>query len=121
LSGSSMTKVGAGAARAAIAERERPSGGVEERRARHRTHRSGPLVTGGIMVAPAAAVLLVFWAAPLVLVMGFSFFHWTDGTRPRFVGVGEYRLVLSSHLFWHSVGITLVFAAGTVAVGTLIS
>jgi len=96
-------------------------GGREIVSRRRRVGRRRPLLTGGIMVLPASLILLVFWVIPLVLVIGFSFFHWTDGTQPRFDGVGEYRIVLSSHLFWQSVVITLIFAAGTVVVGTLIS
>lgn len=100
-------------AKAAASKRATSSWARAERR------RSGLL--GSALIAPAGLVLLVFWAVPLVLVIAFSFFHWTDGTMPQAAGFDEYRLVLSSGLFWQSLGITVVFTLATVFFGTIIS
>ncbi|MGH9105669.1 MAG: carbohydrate ABC transporter permease [Acidimicrobiales bacterium] len=80
-----------------------------------------PALLGSVFMAPAALVLLAFWAIPLALVVAFSFFHWTDGTQPRFNGLNEYRELFSSGLFWHSLVLTVIFALATVLIGTLVS
>lgn len=73
------------------------------------------------MAAPALAVLVVFWLVPILLVVAFSFFHWTDGTNPQFSGLSEYATLFQDSLFWHSIVTTIAFVVITVVFGTLLS
>jgi len=78
-------------------------------------------LAGLVYLSPAMAVLLVFWFIPLVLVIGFSFCHWTYGTSPTFVGVKEYAEVLGSSQFWQSLVTTVIFSAGVVIGGAVLA
>lgn len=78
-------------------------------------------LAGLAYLSPAMAVLLVFWFIPLVLVIGFSFCHWTYGTSPTFVGVKEYAEVLGSSQFWQSLVTTAIFSAGVVIGGAVLA
>ncbi len=75
-------------------------------------------VAGLLYLSPAMTILLVFWILPLVLVLGFSFFHWNYGTSPTFAGLAEYREVLDTGQFWQSLGTTAIFSAAVVLVGS---
>lgn len=73
------------------------------------------------MAGPALVILLAFWLIPIILVVLFSFFHWTDGTNPKFSGIDEYATLFQDSLFWNSIVTTLVFVVITVVFGTLLS
>lgn len=74
-----------------------------------------------LYVAPALAVLGVFVFLPAVLVFLISLFRWSYGTHPVWAGLGQYALVLGSSAFWQSAWISVLFAGGTVVVGTALA
>lgn len=74
-----------------------------------------------IFLVPALAVLAVFWVLPLAIGFIFSFYHWSFGFNPQWVGFHEYALVLHSALFWQSLSNTLLFALGVVGIGTVLA
>lgn len=78
-------------------------------------------LAGVAYLTPAMAVLLVFWFIPLLLVLGFSFCHWTYGTSPTFVGVKEYAAVLGSSQFWQALITTVIFSVGVVIGGAALA
>lgn len=74
-----------------------------------------------LYLAPALAILLVFWLLPMVLVVIFSLFSWTYGTDPKWAGLSQYHLVLTDPVFWQSMRVTLEFVGAVVIVGSLLS
>ncbi len=76
---------------------------------------------GILYLLPALIILLAFWIIPLIMVFGYSFFHFIYGTHPHFVGFYQYRQLFANALFWQSVEITLVFAACVVIGGSALS
>ncbi len=72
-------------------------------------------------LAPALAILLVFWIMPMLLVVLFSLFSWTYGTDPKWAGLSQYHLVFSDPVFWQSIRVTLEFVSAVVVIGSLIS
>lgn len=62
-------------------------------------------------LAPAAAHLLVFSAGPLALLLWSSVHRWGAAVEPRpWVGVANYASVLGDAGFWHSIGVTALYA-----------
>ncbi len=72
-------------------------------------------------LVPSLMVLIVFWIVPLFFVGGYSFFHFTYGMHPRFVGFNQYHQLLETQSFWQALRVTLFFTLGVVVVGGAIS
>jgi multiple sugar transport system permease protein len=74
-----------------------------------------------LSVAMAWSTLFLFY--PLIKAAGQSLtnFSLTAGESTRWVGLSNYRDLLSDPLWWHSVLITLIFVAGTLPVSLLTS
>jgi len=64
-------------------------------------------------LAPSLVVLAVFGLYPFVEVVRFSTWDWSGLSAPTPVGLTNYRELLADPAFWHSLRVTLVFAAVT--------
>jgi ABC-type sugar transport system permease subunit len=72
-------------------------------------------------LAPAAILVVVLGALPLVALAGFSLFDWSM-TRPTsgvFIGLRNYRAIVGDTAFWHALGVTVQIAAETIVVQML--
>lgn len=70
---------------------------------------------GRVFVAPNLAAVAVFLLFPLAFSLYLSFHQWNLFSAPRFVGVGNYRRMVSGDpLFWVAVRNTAVFTVLTV-------
>ena len=74
-----------------------------------------------LSVALAWSTLFLFY--PLVKASGQSLtnFSLTAAESTRFVGLENYRQLLGDDYWWHSVLVTLIYVAGTLPVGILLS
>jgi len=70
-----------------------------------------------LFIAPAGAVLLVFWIWPLFHALSLSFRAHDGG----FVGLANYRMILTDGDFWPSLRISVWYLVGTVPAALLIS
>jgi multiple sugar transport system permease protein len=80
---------------------------------------------GGLLVAPAIAVLFVMNIFPLLWSLGLSFFAYQSNNQSiRFVGLNNYIKVLTSDLagkdMWHALTNTALFVVFTVAAQMII-
>lgn len=69
---------------------------------------------GWLFVAPALAVIGLFFAAPVAAAFvlsltDFDIYALADLRNLRFVGLGQYRALLANPLFWQALGNTLYF------------
>ena len=75
--------------------------------------RSSSAATAGLMLAPAAAVLLVFWFFPVLAALAVSFTNW-EGADPweivGWVGGRNYRRILADREFWLALANTVNYA-----------
>jgi multiple sugar transport system permease protein len=77
-------------------------------------------ITGLLFISPWLTGFLVFTAGPFVASIWLSFTRWDIVTHPVWVGLGNYHsLATRDPLFWHSLLITLKFAAVSVPLGIL--
>ncbi len=71
-----------------------------------------------LLLAPAIAFGVVFYAAPIIVSLYLSFTDWNPLGAPRWRGIGNYHYLLTADpLFWRSLLNTLVFAGGSTAIG----
>ncbi len=70
------------------------------------------------MLAPTAILLLVFFFWPLLYAAYRSLFAWDLLTPPRWVGLENYAVLLSSGEVWHAFWTTLVFSV-VVVIGSM--
>ena len=72
-----------------------------------------------VFMAPAALVMLLALAYPLVQSVWLSFHQWAIGaplSSATFIGLENYRILLTDPNVWASIRVTLVFAFAVVAV-----
>lgn len=75
-----------------------------------------------VLLAPSIAVVLVFLIVPSVQALRLSFFEVSPFTgRGTFVGLANFRELLSSAVYRHSLTVTVVFAGAVVALGISVS
>jgi multiple sugar transport system permease protein len=68
------------------------------------------LVAAGLFLGPAMLVLLIFVYFPIVWAFGISFTNWQAGGVPgRFVGLENYRYLLTADDFWNALRNTVYF------------
>ena len=74
--------------------------------------------TGGLLVAPALALLFLMNIFPLMWSFGLSFFHYRANRLkpPRFAGLYYYEKVLTDEAVWQSLQTTALIVALTVSV-----
>lgn len=77
--------------------------------------------TGLALVAPALALLLVFFVTPLVLTGYMSLHDWPLFGPRRFVGGANYAEALSADGFWSAAAFTLAYTAVTTTLGIVVS
>jgi sn-glycerol 3-phosphate transport system permease protein len=71
------------------------------------------------LLSPMLAALGVFFVYPLLSALRTSFYEWDLLTAPRFVGLANYRAILSSGELFASLGTTLLVSV-VVVVGSLV-
>lgn len=74
-----------------------------------------------LFLLPAAIVIFVFRMAPILASLGLSFYDARFGRIQAFVGLEQYRRLLTDPDFWHSVANTLWFVIGAVPLSVLAS
>lgn len=74
-----------------------------------------------LMLAPALILLSIFVIWPLIYAWIVSFFNWSFYTESEFVGLENFRQVVTDQKFWGSVGRGLLFAAIVVPITLLIA
>lgn len=75
-----------------------------------------------VLLAPSIAVVLVFLILPSVEALRLSFFEVSPFTgRGTFVGLANFRELLSSAVYRHSLSVTFVFAGAVVALAISVS
>jgi sn-glycerol 3-phosphate transport system permease protein len=75
-----------------------------------------------VLLAPSIAVVVVFLILPSVEALTLSFFEVSPFTgRGTFVGLANFRELLSSAVYRHSLAVTLVFAGAVVALAISVS
>lgn len=75
-----------------------------------------------VLLAPSIAVVLVFLIVPSVQALRLSFFEVSPFTgRGTFVGLANFRELLSSAVYRRSLTVTVVFAGAVVALGISVS
>jgi ABC-type sugar transport system permease subunit len=72
--------------------------------------------SGPLFLAPAALLSLLLVALPLVGLAAISLFEWNlgQGSRLRFVGLGNYAEILRDVGFWRAIATTALFVAESV-------
>ena len=75
-----------------------------------------------LFLAPVAILGLAFFVGPLLFALYVSFTHWDAITAPDWVGIANYRYLLTRDpFFFTSLLHTFVFAGGTVMLGASVS
>jgi len=76
-----------------------------------------------LFVAPATLYILIFFVVPVFYGLGLSFTDYNPMARgaPDFIGLQGYREVLASERFWSSIGVTLHYALGSLALAVPIA
>ncbi len=79
--------------------------------------------TAYLYLSPAGAIFLAFTILPALFVLYISFFNWNflNASMSYFVGLANYRGLVTSPSFWHSLLVSLYFVLGTVPVGLFIA
>ena len=88
-----------------------PRGGISDRsRAERRL--------GWRLAGPAFAVMLLVTAYPILQAVYYSLFNYrlTDPENRRFIGLGNYGVILSDPLWWQAVWVTILITVVTVVV-----
>lgn len=80
---------------------------------------SGKRVSGtGLLQAPSIVSLALWMAVPLAMTIWFSLIHYNllDPTSHRFVGIANYRFLVTDPSFWPSVFNTLILIGSVLAI-----
>lgn len=78
--------------------------------------------SGWSFVAFPLAIVFIFTALPTVAGVVLSFFMWNGSAAPTFVGLGNYQAAMTRDpQFWFALRNTLIFAAVTVPVTTILA
>ncbi len=78
---------------------------------------------GYLYLSPAVLILLAFTLAPALFTLYISFFHWNllNAAQSKPVGLGNYRALLHSADFAHSLLVSAYFVVVNVGAGTVLS
>ncbi|MFI6348343.1 carbohydrate ABC transporter permease [Streptomyces sp. NPDC050560] len=74
-----------------------------------------------LLITPAVAGFLVFFAYPTLRGVYYSFTTFHILTPPKWVGLANYREMFGDSVFWHSLLVTVYFVGLSVVVGVLLS
>ncbi|NJM08361.1 sugar ABC transporter permease [Candidatus Gracilibacteria bacterium] len=72
-----------------------------------------------LFIAPQLLGLTLFILGPTLATFVFSFTSWDLIATPRWVGLANYQAQLNAPVFWQTLRNTLVFAIGSVTLGTI--
>lgn len=72
-------------------------------------------------VAPAMALLLVVTGYPLLQVIKMSLYDYSQFTKPKFHGFGNYKNIFRDSLFWNAMGNTVLFTVLSVTLILLLA
>lgn len=80
-----------------------------------RTWRRGEEMTGYLFILPSALLIAAFLAFPVLYSLWLSLVNW-DGMSPRirFVGLGNYDVLIHSSEFWNSLRVTAYYTFASV-------
>ncbi|WP_321883920.1 carbohydrate ABC transporter permease [Burkholderia cepacia] len=90
---------------------------VERKQATRRRHRAGArprraeVLTAWLLILPALVGFVVFYAWPTVRAVGISFTDWNLMREPHFVGLANYRAMLSDGQFWNGMKLSAYYVA----------
>jgi ABC-type sugar transport system permease subunit len=93
-----------------------PPGNIRSEASGPSAWRAGPALW---FLFPAAAILIVVYAGPLLFAFHASFTAWSlvdPGSDKIYVGLENYRDVLASHDYWRAVTVTLSYALTAVTI-----
>ncbi|MFW5860855.1 MAG: carbohydrate ABC transporter permease [Spirochaetota bacterium] len=82
--------------------------------------RQGSSRAAWLYLTPVLLLFAVFWFYPMFMLLHDSFFEWDAISQRVYLGLQNYRDLLSDTTFWNAVGNTFVFILGTVPVGMAI-
>jgi multiple sugar transport system permease protein len=74
-------------------------------------------LVGYLFIAPWLVGFLVFTLGPFLASVFLSFTRYDIVSPPKWVGLGNYGMLLSDAVFWHSLGLTLRYALVAVPLG----
>ncbi|MFC7374182.1 carbohydrate ABC transporter permease [Brachybacterium sp. GCM10030268] len=74
-----------------------------------------------LFIAPASVGLLVFLVWPLLTGIYYSFTEYTTLTPPTWVGLENYRAMLSDPVFWNSLKVTVLYVVINIGVQTVVA
>lgn len=94
--------------------------GIRHRGVRHRGIRRRNAITGYGLLAPSLFGVICFLLLPVLVVLWLSFQSWDLIGPISYVGLDNYRSVLSDGVFGNSLLVTLVFVALVVPIQTLV-
>lgn len=75
---------------------------------------------GYFFIAPAIIGLVFFSLGPMLFSLGISFFQWDIVTRPIFIGLSNYKNLLSDPLVRQSLKVTIIYTLMTVPLITIV-
>ncbi|MFD2615645.1 carbohydrate ABC transporter permease [Paenibacillus gansuensis] len=74
-----------------------------------------------LFISPAIIGLVVFLLGPIIASAYFSFTEYDILSPPRWIGLDNYRTLLSDDLFWKSMKVTLIYSVVSVPLGLAVS
>jgi multiple sugar transport system permease protein len=74
-----------------------------------------------LCISPWIAGFLIFTAGPIVASLFFSFCNYDVVTPPNWVGIQNYKRLISDPLFWQSLKVTSYFSLVSVPLGIILS
>lgn len=74
-----------------------------------------------LCISPWIAGFLIFTAGPIVASLFFSFCNYDVVTPPDWIGIQNYKRLLSDPLFWQSLKVTSYFSLASVPLGIILS
>lgn len=75
-----------------------------------------------IFIAPCILFVITMIAIPLVYNLGMSFTQWSMSSvqAPKFIGLGNYKLLFGEERFWNAVGRTVIFVLSALSIETVL-
>lgn len=74
-----------------------------------------------LCISPWIAGFLIFTAGPIVASLFFSFCNYDVVTPPNWIGIQNYKRLISDPLFWQSLKVTSYFSLASVPLGIILS
>lgn len=74
-----------------------------------------------LAAAMAWATLFLFYPLAQAVIQSATDFSLTSATATKWVGLGNYAQTLGDRFWWHTLAVTMIFVAGTLPVGILVS